>query len=138
VTFCKVSVPSFDTAQFVACYRRKNSAARGGTGEQMQRSSSRFLVAATMAAFAAIQAPSFAADNASLAAAIDQTAIAAIAAGESAGLQVAVYKDGKPVLVKGYGFANLELKAPVSNDSIFRVGSVTKQFTAAVLLQLAE
>jgi D-alanyl-D-alanine carboxypeptidase len=42
------------------------------------------------------------------------------------------------VLVKSYGFANLELKAPVSNDSIFRVGSVTKQFTAAVLLQLAE
>jgi len=65
-------------------------------------------------------------------------AAAAIAAGESPGLEVAVIKDGKPVLVKGYGSANLEQHVPVSNDSVFRIGSVTKQFTAAALLLLAE
>jgi D-alanyl-D-alanine carboxypeptidase len=98
----------------------------------------RFFLAAAIAAPLALHAPAFAADTNSLAAAIDKTAAAAVAAGESPGLQVAVYKDGKPVLVKGYGSANLELKVPVTNDSVFRVGSVTKQFTAVVLLQLQE
>jgi CubicO group peptidase (beta-lactamase class C family) len=98
----------------------------------------RFFVAAAIVVPLVLSTPSFSADYSSLAGAIEKTATAAIAAGESAGLQVAVYKDGKPVLVKGYGFANLELKVPVSNDTIFRIGSVTKQFTATVLLQLAE
>ncbi|GFE83659.1 hypothetical protein GCM10011487_56590 [Steroidobacter agaridevorans] len=73
-----------------------------------------------------------------IAAAIDKAAQAAIAAGESPGLQVAVFKKGAPVLVKGYGVASLELKVPVDNDSVFRIGSVTKQFTAAALLKLQE
>ena len=72
------------------------------------------------------------------AAAIDKAAAAAVSSGETPGLQVAVFKDGKAVLVKGYGSANLEQGVRVSNDSIFRVGSVTKQFTAAALLLLAE
>lgn len=80
----------------------------------------------------------WAADTAALAASIDKTAQAAITAGESPGLQVAVYKDGAPVLVKSYGSANLELGAPVTNDSVFRIGSITKQFTAVALLKLAE
>jgi CubicO group peptidase (beta-lactamase class C family) len=73
-----------------------------------------------------------------MAAAIDRAAQAAIAAGESPGLQVAVFKDGAPVLVKGYGSASLELNVPVTNNSVFRIGSVTKQFTAAALLKLQE
>jgi len=83
-------------------------------------------------------ATALAASNAELAAAIDKVATAAIAAGESPGLQVAVYKDGAPVLVKGYGSANLELNVPVNNDSVFLIGSVTKQFTAVALLKLQE
>ncbi|GIL41563.1 serine hydrolase domain-containing protein [Roseiterribacter gracilis] len=98
----------------------------------------RFLVAATVLAPLALQAPAFAADATSVAVAIDKTAAAAVAAGESAGLQVAVFKDGKPVLVKGYGFANLELKVPVNNENVFRIGSTTKQFTAVLLLLLQE
>jgi D-alanyl-D-alanine carboxypeptidase len=77
-------------------------------------------------------------DGKILAASIDKVAAAAIASGESPGLEVAVIKDGKPVLVKSYGSANLEEHVPVSNDSVFRVGSVTKQFTAVALLLLAE
>ncbi len=65
-------------------------------------------------------------------------AAAAVASGERPGLQVAVFKDGNAVLVKSYGSANLEQRVAVSNDSIFRVGSVTKQFTAVALLLLVE
>jgi hypothetical protein len=70
------------------------------------------------------------AENNALATEIDQLAQAAVNAGESPGLQVAVYKNGKPVLVKGYGDAN--------DDSIFRIGSITKQFVAAAILKLQE
>jgi D-alanyl-D-alanine carboxypeptidase len=92
------------------------------------------VVAASMASAAQAQTP----DNKSLAASIDKVAAAAVAAGESPGLEVAVIKDGKPVLVKSYGSANLELHVPVSNNSVLRIGSVTKQFTAVALLLLAE
>jgi D-alanyl-D-alanine carboxypeptidase len=73
-----------------------------------------------------------------LAASIDKVAAAAVAAGESPGLEVAVVKDGRAILVKSYGSANLEQNVPVANDSVFRIGSVTKQFTAVALLLLAE
>lgn len=82
--------------------------------------------------------PAWCSDISTMAASIDRAAQAAIGAGESPGLQVAVFKDGAPVLVKGYGSANLELNVPVTNDSVFRIGSVTKQFTAAALLKLQE
>ncbi len=42
------------------------------------------------------------------------------------------------MLVRGFGSANLELGVPVGNTNVFRVGSITKQFTAAVLLQMQE
>jgi CubicO group peptidase (beta-lactamase class C family) len=79
-----------------------------------------------------------AADEKAIAAMIDKSAQDAVAAGETPGLQVAVYKNGKPLLVKAYGSANLELNVPVKNESVFRIGSVTKQFTAVALLQLQE
>lgn len=86
----------------------------------------------------AFHCAAWSADTSVLAASIDKVAQEAIAAGESPGLQVAVYKDGAPVLVKAYGSANLELNAPVNNDSVFRIGSITKQFTAVALLKLEE
>lgn len=96
------------------------------------------LAAAAILAAMALQAPAFAADTKAMAAAIDQAAQAAIAQGWSPGLQVAVFKDGAPVIVKGYGSADLEQNVPVTNDSVFLIGSTTKQFTAAALLKLAE
>jgi D-alanyl-D-alanine carboxypeptidase len=96
------------------------------------------LAAAIAAAFAVLAVHAQTPGNKNLAASIDRAAAAAVAANESPGLQVAVFKDGNSVLVKSYGSANLEQHVAVSNDSVFRVGSVTKQFTAAALLLLAE
>src|SRR5215510_14048758 len=51
---------------------------------------------------------------------------------------VLVAKDGKPVFVQSFGDANYELGASNSRDTKFRIGSITKQFTATAILQLAE
>jgi len=51
---------------------------------------------------------------------------------------VLVAQDGKPLLREAYGKANYELEVPNSVDTKFRIGSVTKQFTAMAILILAE
>lgn len=51
---------------------------------------------------------------------------------------VLVAKDGKPVLREGFGFANRELNVAATPDTVFRLASITKQFTAAAILKLAE
>ncbi len=54
------------------------------------------------------------------------------------GAAVIVVKDGQVVFRKGYGLAHLELGVPVEPDMIFRIGSITKQFTAVATLMLME
>lgn len=54
------------------------------------------------------------------------------------GLSLAVMKDGKIVKTKGYGLANVELKVPATTETVYEIGSVTKQFTAAAILMLVE
>ncbi len=51
---------------------------------------------------------------------------------------VLVAKGGKVLLEKGYGMADLEWDVPNTPDAKFRLGSITKQFTATAILQLAE
>jgi len=51
---------------------------------------------------------------------------------------VLVWKDGKALLDKGYGYANLEWRIPNTPDTKFRLGSMTKQFTAAAILLLQQ
>jgi D-alanyl-D-alanine carboxypeptidase len=55
-----------------------------------------------------------------------------------AGLSVAVVRDGRVVLAKGYGYANLAERVPASATTIYRLASVTKEFTAAAILHLTE
>lgn len=49
-----------------------------------------------------------------------------------------VAKGGKIILDKGYGMANIELDVPDGPATKFRLGSITKQFTATSILQLEE
>ena len=51
---------------------------------------------------------------------------------------VLVARDGKVLFSKGYGFANVELDVPNTPQTKFRLGSITKQFTAAAILLLQE
>lgn len=58
--------------------------------------------------------------------------------GESAGVAVLVARDGHTVFQGGFGFADIEHKVPITPETKFRIGSVTKQFTAAAILRLAD
>lgn len=71
-------------------------------------------------------------------AAIDSVAQSVIGAGKSPGLGVAVMLGGRLLLDRGYGKANLELDAPVTPLTVFRIFSSTKTFTASAVMQLAE
>lgn len=51
---------------------------------------------------------------------------------------VLVAENGKVIYKKGFGMANMEWGIPNAPDTKFRIGSVTKQFTAALILQLVE
>ncbi|GIW53213.1 MAG: hypothetical protein KatS3mg081_2568 [Gemmatimonadales bacterium] len=53
------------------------------------------------------------------------------------GCAVGVARDGKVLLQRGYGMADLESGAPITPQTIFESGSVAKQFTAAAVVLLA-
>ncbi|MDB6024581.1 MAG: Beta-lactamase [Verrucomicrobiales bacterium] len=57
---------------------------------------------------------------------------------EIPGLALVVIKGGKQIKTAGYGFANLETKTPATKDTVFEIGSVTKQFTAAAIMILVQ
>ena len=54
------------------------------------------------------------------------------------GVSLAVVKDGKPLIIKGYGLANVEHNVPVKPETVFQSGSVGKQFTAMAVMMLVE
>ena len=54
------------------------------------------------------------------------------------GLTLKIIRDGKVVKTAAYGLANVELNVPAQPETVFEIGSVTKQFTAAGILLLAQ
>lgn len=54
------------------------------------------------------------------------------------GLSVAVVKNGKTIVNKGYGLANVEHNVPVTSETVIRLGSMSKQFFTTAILKLAE
>jgi CubicO group peptidase (beta-lactamase class C family) len=54
------------------------------------------------------------------------------------GLQVAVVRRGKIVLLRSFGVADIQNSVPVTNKSIFPINSCTKAFTGVAIMQLAE
>ncbi len=54
------------------------------------------------------------------------------------GLSVAIVKDGKTIMAKGFGYKDFEKKLPVTTETQFAIGSATKAFTALSVLMLQD
>jgi CubicO group peptidase (beta-lactamase class C family) len=61
-----------------------------------------------------------------------------IAKKASPSYSVAIVKSGKVVYAKGYGLADIENEVPATPESVYRLGSITKQFTATIIMQLIQ
>ena len=69
------------------------------------------------------------------AAAVDEV-FGDLAKAGSPGCALGVYRDGKIIYAKGYGLANIEENVSITPQSVFDIGSTSKQFTAASILLL--
>lgn len=70
---------------------------------------------------------------------LDDTIPAALEEGRIAGATVSVVHDGEIVTARGFGVADVDAGTPVDGDrTLFRVGSVSKMFTATAVMQLVE
>ena len=54
------------------------------------------------------------------------------------GLSVAVVKDNKFIYTHSFGLKDIETNAPLTNENIFRIASISKSFSATAILQLVE
>lgn len=68
---------------------------------------------------------------------VDTVVTRALSEKQAPGAVVAIVEDGKVVYRKAFGLANVETKRAMSPDALFEIGSLTKQMTAAAVLQLA-
>ncbi len=64
---------------------------------------------------------------------LDQFVASALESWNVPGLSLAVVKDGRVVLTKGYGLRNVEKNLPVTSDTLFAIGSSTKAFTTLAM-----
>ena len=54
------------------------------------------------------------------------------------GVSIAIVQDGRIVYAKGYGFASLATRSPITTETTFGIGSISKQFLAAQVLALQD
>ncbi|HVS08826.1 MAG TPA: serine hydrolase domain-containing protein [Planctomycetota bacterium] len=87
---------------------------------------------------AASQEPAPTRDPGELRKHIERLADAAIAEHELQGLAIVAGSGSEPLLARGWGYADAAGGVPVTEDTVFRVGSIARSFTAAAALQLAE
>lgn len=86
-----------------------------------------------------VAAPRGPTDSAELEAFLDGVMAAHMSDKHIAGATVSVVRDGRVLLSKGYGFADVGERRPVDADrTMFRIGSVTKLFTWTAVMQLVE
>jgi len=69
---------------------------------------------------------------------VDDLINAQIAKRQIPGISIAVIKDGKVVRAAGYGVANLELNVAATKDTVYEIGSISKQFTSEAVMLLVE
>ena len=59
-------------------------------------------------------------------------------ADDAPGISIAVLHKGDTLLMKGYGYGDIENQVPATEKTVYRIGSITKQFTAAAIMRLVE
>ncbi|HEY3863328.1 MAG TPA: serine hydrolase domain-containing protein [Verrucomicrobiae bacterium] len=95
------------------------------------------LAAAVIGAGASSMTPrAFGAAGKTIGEAFDEKVLAYMKPREIPGAALAVVKDSRLVYARAYGWADLENKQPARPDSLFRIASISKPFTAAAVLQL--
>jgi CubicO group peptidase (beta-lactamase class C family) len=77
-------------------------------------------------------------DRAALVKKLDSLAGSGILENRAVGIAAAVVRGNDTLLLKSYGKADVEWNVPLPVDAVFEIGSITKQFTAAALLQLRD
>ena len=93
---------------------------------------------ALAAAIAVLCTSGAATQSSELAEKLDALVAAEFAKDGVGGATVGVIKGGSLVWAKGYGTADIEKQTPATADTVYRIGSITKPFTAVMLLQLVE
>lgn len=76
--------------------------------------------------------------DSALEAAVDRIAVNALERRPLPGLSVGVARGGRTILAKGYGYADLEKRVQASAETVYHLGSISKQFTAAAVMRLVE
>ncbi len=69
---------------------------------------------------------------------VDALAAAEFAKDNRGSVTIGIVSGPDLVWTKSYGYADMEKKTPATRDTVYRIGSITKQFTALMLLQLVE
>ncbi|MGD2067497.1 MAG: serine hydrolase domain-containing protein, partial [Gemmatimonadota bacterium] len=120
--------------------RDRCSSARGRTWRPpaLSRVLSAALAAVAFPASLAGQAAAVAAPARDLAAFADSAVPAILAELPAAGAAVTVVRGPDTLVHDAWGFADLELEVAARPDHVFRIGSVTKQFTAAAIMREVE
>lgn len=69
---------------------------------------------------------------------IDSIVTAEMARTQTPGIAIAVERHGHLLLARGFGLENVEANSRTSAETVFRIGSITKQFTSTAVMQLVE
>ena len=97
-----------------------------------------------LGALATVALPSFATSQSRgvtrevIARAADSIAQAVLQRGRVAAMSIAVVRGRDTIVMKGYGLADVENEVPATARTVYRIGSVTKQFTSVAAMQLVQ
>ena len=69
---------------------------------------------------------------------LEKTVLEELKETNTPGAAISVIQDGNILFEKGFGVSSLETKLPVSSEMLFQIGSLTKMFTAAMLVTLEQ
>ncbi len=98
----------------------------------------RFLLLLPAALVAATPLVAQRSDRGAVLARVDSIVQAEMARTKTPAMSVAVAQMGEVILARGYGLADVELSVPATAETVYRIGSITKQFTSASIMQLVE